>query len=267
MKLRVGLAFLAALLLSGPGLAETSTDRTEPIEIQVEGPEQVLHPQEDKRILVRPHDLEEDHQQIDVLFNWEGKRERGGIDQSNFPILYRIDSGPDTEFRVGWGGYTWQGRQAGFKDLSLGLKWNFAEGPSSWALLGVVELPTGSNGFGDREIEPGLVLSHEHRLSERWSVTWNAGLQSMVDSGSRDRYFQGSYAGQVAYSPGPRHHVSLSCTGYGPDQDPGGIHRLAAHLGYTFSPAPRQQYLLVLTRGFSPRGVDWGVTTGFSRRF
>lgn len=267
MKLRVGLAFLAALLLSGPGLAETSSDRTEPIEIQVEGPEQVLRPQEDRRILVRPHDLEEDHQQIDVLFNWEGKRERGGIDQSNFPILYRIDSGPDTEFRVGWGGYTWQGNRTGFKDLSLGVKWNFIEGPSSWALLGLVELPTGSNGFGDPEIEPGVLLSHELRLSESWSLTWNAGVQSMVDSDSRRRYFQGSYAGQVGFSPNPRHHVSLSCTGYGPDQDPGGIHRLAAHLGYTFSPTPRQEYLLVLTRGFSPRGVDWGVTTGFSRRF
>lgn len=78
MKFRVALALLAALLLSGPGLAETSSDRTEPIEIQVEGPEQVLRPQEDRRILVRPHDLEEDHQQIDVLFNWEGKRAQGG---------------------------------------------------------------------------------------------------------------------------------------------------------------------------------------------
>jgi len=95
MKFRVALAFLAALILSAPGLAETSSDRTDPIEAQVEGPEQVLRPQEDRRILVRPHDLEEDHQQIDVLFNWEGKREPGTVGrvQPARPVSDRLGAG------------------------------------------------------------------------------------------------------------------------------------------------------------------------------
>lgn len=266
--LAAGLALLS--LLTVPVLAEDETPGAveRSLEQSLPAPEALEEggPLQEHPGIIRPEDIDE-HHQVDVFFNWEGKREAHTGPQSNVPVLYRVDSGPETEFRIGWGGLTWQNGTTGFKDVVLGTKWNFLQGRTSWGVLFLVELPTGSAGFQDPEIEPGAVLSYNYKFSDRFDLTLNAGVQSMVDGVSRDRYFQGSYAAQAGFELDGRNRLSAGFTGYGPDQTPGGITRLAAHLGYSFIQDRKTEYSLYLHRGFAPRGVDWGVTAGVSRRF
>lgn len=231
------------------------------IEEQVSPPIMQDHP------VVRPEDLEQAHQQIDVLFNVETYRDPGKPYQANVPILYRIDSGPNTEFRVVWGGLAWDRNRTGVKDMALGLKWNVREGNPSLGALFEAELNTGSAGFGDPAVEPLVVLTWGYDFSNGWDLTLNGGVQSMVDGSSMDRYLQGSYAAQVGYSFTKLHRLSATLSGYGPDQEPGGIHRTGAHLGYNFSPDDKTQYSLFVHRGLAPRGTDWGFTLGWSKRY
>ena len=264
---RFPLAAAAALLLSfcvtTPLRAEETKDTPGAV---VESMEVPVQEEVETPGIIRPQDIE-NHHQVDVYFNWEGKREANTSPQTNVPVLFRVDTGPTTELRLAWGGVTWQGGNTGFKDLVLGEKWNFLRGKTSMGVLFLVECPSGTAGFQDPEFEPGAVLSYNYAFTDDLDLTLNGGLQLMVDGTSRQSYLQGSYAGQVGFNFGEHHRMTTAFTGYGPDQTPGGITRLAAHLGYTYMPDAKTDYTVILHRGFGPRGVDWGFTIGTAQRF
>lgn len=258
MRRAFALAFALALaVMPLPVLAQDGGEETL---------DDVLHVEPDRPVVIRAQDVEKGRHQVEINFKYDGRK---GTTQDKFhlPVSYRIDTGPDTEFRLTTNGLTWQEPNLGFSDLIAGFKWNFQEGPSAWAIAGYVEFPSGSAGLGDPELEPGVVLVFDQQLDEAWQLTLNAGAQSLVDGTSRRRYLQGAWAGQVARSLDEDNRVSLGMSGFGPDADPDGIHRVLAHLGFTHNLDPNTQMGLTVSRGLSLAGTDWGVTLGWSHRY
>lgn len=97
--------------------------------------------------------------------------------------LIRIGILPTFEGRIGFAG--WQRASAdgataesGMGDLDLGFKYQFAAGRGAVpavALVTLVTLPTGTDGFGSERPDPTLRLAFEHELSDRLSLGYNVG--------------------------------------------------------------------------------------------
>ena len=81
---------------------------------------------------------------------------------------------------------TASGDTTGFNDLSLGAKWAFAQGRGlrpATSLLADVSLPVGADAFTNDAIAPKILLLFTSTLSDRVSLTYNAGASIAGDTG------------------------------------------------------------------------------------
>jgi hypothetical protein len=218
--------------------------------------------QADRPIIVRVPDLENHHQQIelDVLVT----RSRDGTPvKVRFPFLYRIDSGPDTEFRVSSDFLTLQSPNVGFGDVSLGFKWHFAPNTS---LIGALELPVGSAGFADAGVEPTLTVSHSIPLHERWEIVLNASMSLERDSDSLDYYGEFNGAAQLGYSITPTTQLTAAVLVKTPDALDGGITRLSGAVGLGHDLDVHNRLNLTIGRSFSSTGDDYLFLFGWAHK-
>lgn len=223
--------------------------------------------QNDRPILIRSRDIEGDKQQIEVALRFSRDRD-GSPAELRLPVLYRLDTGDDWEFRVQSNFLTYQNPNLGFSDVSVGFKWNFSDQPhSGWSVVGALEVPTGSAGFADSGLEPTLILIHDRTLSERWGVTYNAGITYSRDSDTLRYYLVTSAAAALSYNLSSKTQLSAAVLVSTPDALVDGITQVNGALGVTQSLSEHTQLNLTASRSFSATGDDYEFIFGVSQRF
>lgn len=223
--------------------------------------------QNDRPILIRSHDVEDDKHQIEVLLRLSRDRD-GSPAKLRLPVLYRADVGDDFEFRIQSNFLTYQNPNLGFSDTSLGFKWNFSDQPKGgWAMVGSLELPTGSAGFADPGPEPTLILVYDRKLSPKWEVGVNLGANLSRDSDTLDYYWVTDAAGQISYAVTSKTHLTAAVLMSTPDAEFDGITQIAGAVGVLHSLSEHTQMSLTLGRSFSATGDDYQFLLGFNQRF
>lgn len=268
MNLRaLALAGTLLLILGGQALAqsrdaENRQDATPDVVDQTLDEDDELLMRSDRPIVVRVPDLENQGKQIevDVLIT----RDRDGAPlKIRFPVLFRIDTGPDTEFRVFSDFFTIQDPTRGFGDISLGMKWQC--GPRT-SLVAAVEVPTGSAGFGDPGAEPSLLLSQEFPLSKRWEFILNASVALQRDAATLDYYTEFDSAAQFGYHLDSDTLLSAALLFKSPDSLQGGITRLSGAVGLSRDLDDDNRINLTVGRSFSSSGDDYLVLFGWNHK-
>lgn len=221
----------------------------------------------DRPIIIRTHTVEGDKNQLELLLRISRDKDGSPI-ELRAPYLYRRDIGKGLEFRVQSNFLTYQKPTLGFSDTSLGVKWNFADdGKSSWAVVGMLELPTGSGGFEDTGPEPSVTFVYGHRFNKKWDLAINAGSTLNRDSDTQTYYTSVNAAAQVSYHFNPRTELNTALLVQSPDALTGGITRLSGALGVTHSLNEHQRINFTIGRSFSTTGDDYQFITGWSTRF
>lgn len=219
----------------------------------------------DRPLLIRAPVVENGRHQIEI--DVKVLRDRDGAPmKSSLPVLYRYDTGPNTEFRVQTDFLTYQNPNLGFSDLSLGFKWNFAPGRSSTSVMAILELPSGSAGFADPGPEPSFILIHDQRLEDRWSLALNVGMNYKQDSQSLDYYWVCNSAAQLSYSLTPTTQLTTAMLVKTPDARFDGITRLSGALGISHFLSDSTRLSLTAARALSATGDDYYFVFGWSTR-
>jgi outer membrane putative beta-barrel porin/alpha-amylase len=254
---RWALRFLILIFLLSPAWAQEDVDD------QIQNPEILRR---DRPIVVRAKDLENSQQQIEI--DVRVTRDRDGTPiKLRLPVLYRVDTGPDTEFRISSDFLTYQNPNLGFSDTVLGFKWNFAKGRSAWSLVGDLELPSGSAGFADPGAEPGITIIYDQKLGDKWELVMNASLEAERDADTLEYYGQWNSAIQLGRSVSQNTQIHGAIIVKSPDRLSDGITRISGALGMTHSLNPRNQLNLTMGRSFSATGDDYEFIFGWSHRY
>ena len=221
----------------------------------------------DRPFLIRARDVQDDRQMVEVDFRFSRDRDGSPI-KLRLPLLYRLDTGEDWEFRLQSDFLTQQQPNLGFSDLSAGFKWNFDDqGEAHWSVVGSVEVPSGSAGFAGSAVEPTLTLVFDHRLSDRWNLVSNLNVGLTKDDPGRDYYGTLGAGVQFGYAVDSKTQVSAIVLLNARDAEVDGITTIAAGLGVSRALSDKVQCSFTLGRSFSATGDDYQFVTGISRRF
>lgn len=118
-------------------------------------------------------------------------------------VLVRVGLLRAVELRLGFNSYVWVDapsvEDGGFSDTELGLKlgpWEpgVPSGGPGIALLLAASVPTGAEGFGEDEVQPGAKLAAGWDLSDRVAVGSNLNVALASDGGDRFTELGGSLA-------------------------------------------------------------------------
>lgn len=191
---------------------------------------------------------------------------KGGPDGVFTPTLLRIGTGETTELRVESDFLTLSQRTAGLSDASVGFKANLAD--QDWgaiAVLGRLNLPSGTGPFQGDSVTPELALLTAFPLGDSWSlaVSLQGGLPEDPVEG---RHLQGFFATALGYQLHEQVGVFVEVFGSGPDGARGPF-ELAVDSGFTFLLNDDLQLDLAAARGLSGSGLDWSLTLGVSARY
>ncbi len=248
----------ALLLLAGPlGAQEVETQATqsESQPIITDRPDQAES----------PYTVGSGRFQIESGLLYE--RARGGDEFFATPTLLRIGTGPNTELRVESDFLTAAQGVTGLSDASVGAKVNLAD--EDWgaiALLGRVNLPSGTGPLAGNAVVPELALLTTFPLNDRVAIA--VSLQGGVpeDEAGGGRYLQGFFATSLGFSLTDELGMFVECFGSGPDGTNGPF-ELAMDGGFTYLVNDDLQLDLAVLKGMSGSGLDWGMTVGVSARY
>ncbi|MEP6757425.1 MAG: transporter [Chthonomonadales bacterium] len=134
-------------------------------------------------------------------------RINGAHSQALGEVLFRIPLTPVSEFRVGLNSYqsiTGDGNSAhGFQDISLGYKRRLIEqkgsggfGPPAVAINFSATLPTGSEVFTEKMVQPSALLILSRDITEKFSLGANLGYGWLSSGGQHFSQFIASTSGQ-----------------------------------------------------------------------
>jgi hypothetical protein len=141
--------------------------------------------------------------QLETSVQWDRQRDDAIHErQVSTPTLLRFGLSPSFELRLETDGRDIvhdvdqasgeRSTTVGYADTALGFKWRFAEQQGmrpSLALLGEVELPSGSRALRGRGARPAAYLPAGWDLDQGWSVQFMPGVATENDErGARYRY-------------------------------------------------------------------------------
>ncbi len=256
LRYLVGVGVAIGAFLAAPTIAQTKEDAPP-----------LFQGQNDRPIIIRSHDVDDDKQQIEIALGFSRDRD-GSPAELRLPVLYRLDTGEDWEFRLQSNFLTYQDPNLGFSDISLGFKWNFSDKPrAGWSIVGSVEIPSGSAGFAAAGVEPTLILIHDQTLSDRWGVTLNVGVTYSRDSETLDSYLVTNGAASLSYSLSSSTQLSAAVLVSSPDARFNGITQVYGALGLVQTLSEHTQFSLTAARSFSATGDDYQFVIGLSQRF
>lgn len=157
--------------------------------------------------------------QLEIGAQWERKRDDESHQRTLYsPTLLRIGLAENTELRIESDGRKVihevdmasgeRTTTAGYADTSVGFKWHVREQQGalpSLALLGELDLPTGSRALRGRGARPAVYLPAEWELGQGWNVEFmpGAGIDSDEDHGGA-RYGYGFLAASLSREIGER---------------------------------------------------------------
>jgi hypothetical protein len=197
--------------------------------------------------------------------------------------LVRIGLGGRTELRLGWAGYLKEEadllgsrgervRVEGPGDAEVGAKVRLRDEagrlPDAALLVGV-SLPVGDDELTSDRLDPTLLLSLAHTLSDRLSLGYNAGVawsSEAGDAGVLETYSHGVYSAAVGIGLTDRLGAFVELFGAEPIDAPGGS-EVALDGGLTWLVRPNLQLDVAAGAGLTDDARDWFVGTGVSVRW
>lgn len=215
--------------------------------------------------VIKPEDLEKGYVQIEMDFVSIPYKDNTAT-ENYFPVLIRIDTGPQTELRIFSSFLEYQSPAWGFNDVSAGFKWNFREENPSMGLLGTVTFPSGSGGFGDGAPEPGVAYLIDYQIKDKWDLSGTVLVLNNMDSNSKERYNQIISGMQIGYTINDDHYVFISGGVKYPNKDPGGVGLTNLNAGYTVNLHDNLQMTLNVTGGLSSIDKAWLFNIGVNYR-
>jgi hypothetical protein len=197
--------------------------------------------------------------------------------------LVRVGLGARTELRLGWQGYVRQevepagprretATAEGPGDAELGAKVRLRDeagrGPEAALLVGV-SLPAGDGELTSDRLDPTLLLSLAHTLSDRLSLGYNAGVawsSEVGDQGVRETYSHLVYTAAVGIGLTDRLGAFAELFGEEPLDAPGGS-VVSADGGFTWLLRPKLQLDAYAGAGLTEEAPDWFAGAGLSLRW
>ncbi len=216
--------------------------------------------------VIKPEDIEKGYVQFEMDFVTIPYKDNTAT-ETYFPILIRIDTGSQTELRIFSSFLEYQSPTWGFNDISVGFKWNFRDENPSMALLGTVEFPSGSGGFGDGAPEPGIAYLIDYQFNDSWDISGTVLVMNNNDTNSKKRYNQIISGMQLGYKINKNHYIFISGGVKYPNKDPGGVGLTNLNTGYTVNLNDNLQMTLNVTRGLACIDKAWLFNIGFNYRF
>jgi len=226
------------------------------------------------------------HAQIELGYTFTVDRERETRVRTHTApeLLLRLGVASDFELRLGWEGYGWfETRQPaetragrpirtetwdqGASDVSIGVKYKFAEQAGSWPHMGVIvalTAPSGSANVTDGDVEPEVVFLWAYGVNDRFSVAGNAGVA--VSSQEGDSFTQGKASLSFGYVLTDRVGVYAEYFGFYPNAE----HSDAAHSvngGVTYLVNDNFQLDARVGAGLNEEADDFFAGVGFSYRW
>jgi outer membrane putative beta-barrel porin/alpha-amylase len=194
------------------------------------------------------------------------ERSRDGEDTFQIPVLLRIDTGPETEFRLRHDFLTYSDPNLGFGDTTVGFKWAFLqEENQNLAIVGDIELPIGSAGFEADALEYFGVLAYDHDLGSKWLWSLNLNAASLVGE-DLVRFTAIGFATQFAYRIG-EDEISVGVEIGGPDERIDGTTLASLNVGYAHNVGPGSDFTVNLGRRLSGKGSNFTLVLGFGQTF
>jgi hypothetical protein len=192
--------------------------------------------------------------------------------------LVRVGLGARTELRLGWQGYVRQevepagprretATAEGPGDAELGAKVRLRDeagrGPEAALLVGV-SLPAGDGELTSDRLDPTLLLSLAHTLSDRLSLGYNAGVAWSSEVG--ETYSHLVYTAAVGIGLTDRLGAFAELFGEEPLDAPGGS-VVSADGGFTWLLRPKLQLDAYAGAGLTEEAPDWFAGAGLSLRW
>jgi hypothetical protein len=199
-------------------------------------------------------------------------------------FLLRLGVLHKLELRLGWEGYGWSetsgieqtraGRSVrrnrwdqGASDLSVGVKYKFAEQEGTSPHMGVIAgltVPSGSDGSSGGDVEPEVVFLWAFDVDDRWSIAGNAGIA--IPRGEGNRFTQGKASLSLACSVSDRVGLYTEYFGLYPSSE----HEDAAHSvngGVTYLVSDNFQLDARVGAGLNEEADDFFAGVGFAYRW
>ncbi|MCH7701358.1 MAG: transporter [Planctomycetes bacterium] len=199
-------------------------------------------------------------------------------------FLLRLGVASNLELRLGWEGYHWSetlapghtraGRPVrreewnqGASDVSIGIKYKFAEQDGTRPHMGIIAAltaPSGSANISGGDVEPEVVFLWAYDVDDRLSIAGNAGFVIPSDDG--DRFAQGKASLSFAYAVTDRLGAYLEYFGLYPSA----LHSDAAHSvngGVTYLISDNFQLDARVGAGLNEEADDFFTGIGFAVRW
>jgi hypothetical protein len=219
--------------------------------------------------------------QLEIGAQWERKRDDESHQRTLYsPTLLRIGLGESAELRIETDGRKRihevdmdsgeRTTTAGYADTSIGFKWHLADQQGampSLALLGDLELPTGSRALRGRGARPAVYLPAEWELGQGWSVEFmpGIGIDSDEDHGNT-RYGYGFLAASLNRQLGERLQGFVELAAPQIARAAHGGTQLAVDAGVAWLLTKNCQLDAFVIGGLNRRTPDLGIGFGLSIR-
>jgi hypothetical protein len=182
------------------------------------------------------------------------------------PLLLRIGTHEDFEWRFSTSGVNFQNSDVGWSDLSTGFKWRFLESDKAdVSLLTSLNVPVGSSAFRGDAVSGNVILISNFPVADNTGILVNLGANTTGNSG-RDDVLVGYFTLGVAQSLTERLSVYVEVAGFTP-QEVGGPSTMAGDVCFAYLIDDNTSFDFAGFKGFSSSGLDWSATVGLSHRF
>jgi hypothetical protein len=197
------------------------------------------------------------------------ERDRAGDRTTSTPTLLRYGISNDIDLRLETEGRMNSPSGRGFADVSVGAKWRLQEGGKdapALALIGQVDLPSGSRAYKGQGYRPSFLIATEWELSPEMTLAVMPGiLRDRDDSGSA--FTAGVFAISLDTEFTEQLHgfVELASSQIARGRHGGTM--ATFDVGVTYTLSKDWQVDTAFFKGLNRRTADLNWTVGLSRRF
>jgi outer membrane putative beta-barrel porin/alpha-amylase len=194
-------------------------------------------------------------------------RSKGGEDVlTTTPLILRMGSSDNFEYRVTSNGLNFQSDHAGWSDLSAGFKWRLVDKDSvSLAVLTSLNAPVGASKFTNDAVSGSLTFLANFPINDDNGILINLGTNTTGNSG-RDDVLVGFFTAGLSHNVTEKLSLYFEVAGFSP-QEVGGSSTMAGDIVCAYLVNPDFQLDIAGFKGFSSTGLDWGATFGMAHRF
>lgn len=217
--------------------------------------------------------IEPEHMQLELGYTFI-KDDENGVEREEHVLpgsLLRVGVLSDLEFRLSWGGYSFEEVEEagastendGGTDLAFGAKYRLIEdGDFSLSLLGQVGLPAGARNKTSDAVEPQISFLWAYDLEDGYSLSGNVNFASVI-ADEDERIFEPSLSLSLANEISESLGAYIEYFGFYPTEGESEQHYLDSGLTYALSKDVQLDALV----GFGLNEEADDIFTGFGLSF